>query len=157
MPALVSLRRRRNGLFSVQSILLATISCLVLYTFLHLRKEKDNPLVDDQRDLRPKEHGANTSNGIAGGLGPARKGGVEKEDSEKSGEEGKGRQEPQEVLGTTQRIEKAMVVASQRSENTTWLHHFFPQWEKYIYHVDEPTADLTVPKNKGRESMVYLT
>jgi hypothetical protein len=51
----------------------------------------------------------------------------------------------------------AVVVASQASENATWLNEYFPQWEKNIYHVDDPGAPLTVPKNKGRESMVYLT
>jgi hypothetical protein len=51
----------------------------------------------------------------------------------------------------------AVVVASQSSENATWLEEYFPQWEKNIYHVDDPSAALTVPKNKGRESMVYLT
>ncbi|KAF2126795.1 hypothetical protein P153DRAFT_70073 [Dothidotthia symphoricarpi CBS 119687] len=51
----------------------------------------------------------------------------------------------------------AVVVASQASENATWLDEYFPQWEKNIYRVDDPQAPLTVPKNKGRESMVYLT
>jgi hypothetical protein len=51
----------------------------------------------------------------------------------------------------------AVVVAAQTSENTTWLDMYFPNWEKNIYRVDDPSAPLTVPKNKGRESMVYLT
>jgi hypothetical protein len=51
----------------------------------------------------------------------------------------------------------AVVVASQASENATWLNHYFPTWEANIYRVDDPDAPLTVPKNKGRESMVYLT
>jgi hypothetical protein len=51
----------------------------------------------------------------------------------------------------------AVVVASQASENATWLNEYFPLWEKNIYRVDDPRAPLTVPKNKGRESMVYLT
>jgi len=51
----------------------------------------------------------------------------------------------------------AVVVASQKSENATWLDEYFPAWEKNIYAVDDPTAPLTVPKNKGRESMVYLS
>jgi len=51
----------------------------------------------------------------------------------------------------------AVVVASQASEDATWLDEYFPQWEKYIYRVDTPNAKLTVPMNKGRESMVYLT
>ncbi|KAH7132168.1 hypothetical protein B0J11DRAFT_219181 [Dendryphion nanum] len=51
----------------------------------------------------------------------------------------------------------AVVVASQRTENATWLEEYFPQWERNIYRVDDANAALTVPKNKGRESMVYLT
>jgi hypothetical protein len=51
----------------------------------------------------------------------------------------------------------AVVVASQASENATWLEEYFPSWEKNIYRVDDADAPLTVPKNKGRESMVYLT
>jgi hypothetical protein len=50
----------------------------------------------------------------------------------------------------------AVVVASQKSENATWLETYFPDWEKNIYAVDDQTAPLTVPTNKGRESMVYL-
>jgi hypothetical protein len=51
----------------------------------------------------------------------------------------------------------AVVVASQASENATWLSSSFPHWGMNIYHVDDKTAPLTVPINKGRESMVYLT
>jgi hypothetical protein len=51
----------------------------------------------------------------------------------------------------------AVVVASQASENATWLSDAFPHWTLNMYRVDDPTARLTVPKNKGRESMVYLT
>lgn len=51
----------------------------------------------------------------------------------------------------------AVVVASQASENATWIAEAFPNWEQNVYHVDDPKAKLTVPKNKGRESMVYLT
>ncbi|KAF2087460.1 hypothetical protein K490DRAFT_73836 [Saccharata proteae CBS 121410] len=53
--------------------------------------------------------------------------------------------------------DKAFVVASQKGDDTDWLFEHFPGWSKYIYNVDDPTAALTVPKNKGRESMVYLT
>ncbi|KAK8039615.1 hypothetical protein PG993_008026 [Apiospora rasikravindrae] len=51
-----------------------------------------------------------------------------------------------------------VVVASTKSDNTTWFHrHLPPQWQKSIYVVDDPKARLTVPQNKGREAMVYLT
>jgi hypothetical protein len=54
-------------------------------------------------------------------------------------------------------LRTAVVVAAQASENATWLNEYFPEWEKNIYRVDNASAPLTVPKNKGRESMVYLT
>jgi hypothetical protein len=49
-----------------------------------------------------------------------------------------------------------LVVASQTTDNTTWLDGSFPDWEKSVYLTDAP-SDLSVPVNKGRESMVYLT
>lgn len=50
-----------------------------------------------------------------------------------------------------------MVIATQHKENITWLHDYLQDWKKNIYVVDDDAADLTVPKNKGREAMVYLT
>jgi hypothetical protein len=50
-----------------------------------------------------------------------------------------------------------MVVASQKGEDTTWLQTALLEWEKNVYITNDPTAELTVPANKGRESMVYLT
>jgi hypothetical protein len=67
------------------------------------------------------------------------------------------KEKPLKANGSTKARRTAIVVASQHSENATWLNEFFPHWEKNIYHVDNPNALLTVPKNKGRESMVYLT
>lgn len=49
-----------------------------------------------------------------------------------------------------------MVIASQAQDNTTWLAHAFPTWEKAIFLTDAPSR-LSVPANKGREGMVYLT
>ncbi|KAI9368115.1 hypothetical protein BJX61DRAFT_240919 [Aspergillus egyptiacus] len=54
-------------------------------------------------------------------------------------------------------IRKSMVVASMKEDDVSWLHQFFPDWHKNIYVVDDKKADLTVERNKGRESMVYLT
>ena len=51
----------------------------------------------------------------------------------------------------------ALVVASQKDDNTTWLSDYFPQWEKNVYMVDNAESKLKVPKNKGREGMAYLT
>jgi len=53
--------------------------------------------------------------------------------------------------------ETEMVVASMKKENTTWLQSAVPEWKKNIYVVDDPRAQLTVPVNKGREAMVFLT
>ncbi|KAH6849869.1 hypothetical protein B0I37DRAFT_99349 [Chaetomium sp. MPI-CAGE-AT-0009] len=50
-----------------------------------------------------------------------------------------------------------VVVASVSAEDTTWVHRFLPGWARSVYVVDEPSAQLTVPENKGREAMVYLT
>lgn len=50
-----------------------------------------------------------------------------------------------------------LVVASQAKDNTSWLAGLPSQWHTYVYVVDDPTASLTVPENKGREGMAYLT
>ncbi|KAI9893920.1 MAG: hypothetical protein M1814_005473, partial [Vezdaea aestivalis] len=42
-------------------------------------------------------------------------------------------------------------------EDTAWVAKELPEWDRAIYAVDNRTAALTVPKNKGRESMAYLT
>ncbi|GAB7354784.1 hypothetical protein MBLNU459_g5181t2 [Dothideomycetes sp. NU459] len=53
--------------------------------------------------------------------------------------------------------EVTLVVARRKAENSAWLASQRPEWEKVFYTVDDPNAKLTVPKNKGREAMVYLT
>ncbi|KAK8039443.1 hypothetical protein PG993_007854 [Apiospora rasikravindrae] len=51
-----------------------------------------------------------------------------------------------------------IVAASLQTDNTAWFHRHLPlSWRKHIYTVDDSRASLTVPKNKGREAMVYLT
>ncbi|KAK4241877.1 hypothetical protein C8A03DRAFT_11876 [Achaetomium macrosporum] len=50
-----------------------------------------------------------------------------------------------------------IVVASLKSENTSWVHRYLPGWSRRIYIVDDLSAPLTVPRNKGREAMVYLS
>lgn len=44
-----------------------------------------------------------------------------------------------------------------RKEDTSWLATHLPDWKQSVYVVDDKKAPLTVPMNKGRESMVYLT
>lgn len=50
-----------------------------------------------------------------------------------------------------------LVVASVKSDNTSWINEYFPQYPANIYVTDDPNALLTVPRNKGRESAAYLT
>ena len=52
---------------------------------------------------------------------------------------------------------KEFVVASLKEDDTSWLHEHFPDWKANIYVVNDKAAKLTVPINKGREAMVYLT
>ena len=53
--------------------------------------------------------------------------------------------------------DKELVVASLVGDDTSWLDEPFSDWKTNIYVVNDPNASLTVPKNKGREAMVYLT
>lgn len=55
------------------------------------------------------------------------------------------------------RRHKSMVVASLKSDDTSWLAEYFPDWSRSVYVVNDNKAPLTVARNKGRESMVYLT
>lgn len=50
-----------------------------------------------------------------------------------------------------------MVVASLKTENITWLNNYLLDWKKNIYTVDDHNSELSVPQNKGREAMVFLT
>jgi hypothetical protein len=53
--------------------------------------------------------------------------------------------------------EKELVVASIGGDDISWLDDFFSDWKKNIYVVNNASAPLTVPKNKGREAMPFLT
>ncbi|TRX87772.1 hypothetical protein FHL15_011329 [Xylaria flabelliformis] len=61
------------------------------------------------------------------------------------------------VVEQKQDHELELVVASVKAENTSWFDTYLPDWHKNIYVADDPHAPLTVPRNKGREAMVYLT
>lgn len=56
-----------------------------------------------------------------------------------------------------QQQQVAVVVASRKKDNTSWLTDALPDWDLRIYVTDDSDAALTVPLNKGREAMVYLT
>lgn len=55
------------------------------------------------------------------------------------------------------RRQKELIVASMKRDDTSWFAEYFPDWSRSIYVVDDKHASLTVSRNKGRESMVYLT
>lgn len=55
---------------------------------------------------------------------------------------------------------RALITGRLTSENTTWLDSYLtadPSLNTYIYVVDDPTAPLHTPANKGHEAMYYLT
>ncbi|KAL1981968.1 hypothetical protein VTN96DRAFT_1980 [Rasamsonia emersonii] len=52
---------------------------------------------------------------------------------------------------------KMIVCPRTQSESTDWIAEELPDWEAAVYVVDDPTAPLHPPKNKGHEVMVYLT
>lgn len=66
---------------------------------------------------------------------------------------------PSSTTGSLGRMseEKRLVVASEKADDTTWLQRRLPQWPVSRYIVDDTEGNLTVPIQKGRESMVYLT
>lgn len=53
--------------------------------------------------------------------------------------------------------EVTLLIASMKGDDLSWLEAYKPEWEKKIYVTDDQNATLTVPRNKGREAMVYLT
>lgn len=53
---------------------------------------------------------------------------------------------------------KQLIVASIMQDDVSWLSdQQLSNWSKSIYVTDDLQGNLTVPKNKGREAMVYLT
>ncbi|RYP19188.1 hypothetical protein DL765_003503 [Monosporascus sp. GIB2] len=62
-------------------------------------------------------------------------------------------------ISTSPRVEPRveLVVAAVKADNTSWIPEHFPFYPTHIYIADDPTAPLTVEKNIGHESNVYLT
>lgn len=58
---------------------------------------------------------------------------------------------------TSVALTKTLVVARLKKADTSWIDKELPDVPTAIYVVDDPSAELTVPKNKGHEAMVYLT
>lgn len=52
---------------------------------------------------------------------------------------------------------KTFVIPSLEEDDVSWIHEYLPDWDVARYVVDNPSANLTVPKNKGQEAMAYLT
>ncbi|KAI9804321.1 MAG: hypothetical protein M1833_007128 [Piccolia ochrophora] len=50
-----------------------------------------------------------------------------------------------------------LVVARTKAEDVSWIEQEFPSIDTAIYTVDDETATLRPPQNKGHESMVYLS
>ncbi|KAB8339101.1 hypothetical protein FH972_022037 [Carpinus fangiana] len=50
-----------------------------------------------------------------------------------------------------------LVVASVKDEDTSWVTTHFPEYGSTVYKADDPAAQYTVPRNKGREAAVFLT
>lgn len=50
-----------------------------------------------------------------------------------------------------------LVVASIKSQDTTWIQKYLSNIQTVVYRVDDPDAEFKPPRNKGREAMVYLT
>lgn len=67
---------------------------------------------------------------------------------------------PGKVKPPGEKYTKTIVIASLKSDDTTWIHRTYPNLDKYIYLLDAPALlsnALAVPANRGREAMAYLT
>ncbi|KAI9740208.1 MAG: hypothetical protein M1834_004786 [Cirrosporium novae-zelandiae] len=56
-----------------------------------------------------------------------------------------------------QNLSRVLVVPRLRSADVSWIKQELPDEQTAIYVVDDPTAELHPPVNKGREATVYLT
>ncbi|KAF2807826.1 uncharacterized protein BDZ99DRAFT_392026 [Mytilinidion resinicola] len=52
---------------------------------------------------------------------------------------------------------RILVLPKTKDEDIHWIHAELPEIPLAVYQVDNDTAEYRVPKNKGREAMVYLT
>lgn len=52
---------------------------------------------------------------------------------------------------------KAIIAASMRGDNVSWINDFFPDWVPSIFVMDDTMADLTVTRSGGHEASAYLT
>ncbi|OJD32829.1 uncharacterized protein BKCO1_35000126 [Diplodia corticola] len=54
-------------------------------------------------------------------------------------------------------VDGIVVIGKLQSENTDWVSEKLPDWQNAIYIVDNQSAPLHTPMNKGREANPYLT
>lgn len=52
---------------------------------------------------------------------------------------------------------RILVMGKLKNEDTSWIERELPNLQTAVYVVDDESATLRVPKNKGHEAMVYLT
>lgn len=50
-----------------------------------------------------------------------------------------------------------IVVAALQKDDVSWIESVDPAYKIWKYEVDNPSAELVIPMNKGHEAMVYLT
>ncbi|KAK5626672.1 hypothetical protein RRF57_002387 [Xylaria bambusicola] len=151
-PPAMSMRSSRRLLVT---IIVATT--IFLLFGLHHRETLIRPLNRDeisqadpeqQPELQRPEHENASSNPTSAVIvQPSSKGTGASESSIKGGE----------MAPSKSDHDLELVVASVKAEDKTWFHRYLPTWHKNIYVADDPLAPLTVPRNKGREAMVYLT
>lgn len=60
------------------------------------------------------------------------------------------------IFQVPQAEDKVVVMAKIATENVDWVTEL-REWQKAIYHMDDPKQILHPPVNKGREAMAYLT
>lgn len=124
---------------------LALLTWTIVALTLHLRAERSIQLSAHERSAVGSAiaHEAGIAKSLLSAESSNRSPGVEQDDRTEHAGNG------------TRRT--AVVVARTASDDAMWLDDYFPQWEKNIYSVGDRKAKLKPPKNKGRESMVYLT
>jgi Protein of unknown function (DUF3431) len=52
---------------------------------------------------------------------------------------------------------RTLVMGRLKKDDVSWIEQDLPNLQTAIYVVDDESADLRIPKNKGHEAMVYLT
>ncbi|KAI3317368.1 hypothetical protein HD806DRAFT_515294 [Xylariaceae sp. AK1471] len=147
---------------SPRRVVVASFLAISLFLILALRHHDYLNLTGQQSQPQPKPQSQSQSQPAHAPVPDSASVYIENEGSREGGVELKEEQDHElkqedHQQQQEQDHELELVVASTKKEDTSWLHTFLPAWHKNIYVADDTTAPLTVPKNKGREAMVYLT